>query len=327
MIKCHGVICDLCQSDDADVLFNAKDRLYGTEGVFIYVRCRNCGLVYMNPRISAEDIVKSYPDDYSPYRSKEERLHKNKSSLTIWWKSNRIVTSFKNARKLLLGRAEIIRSVYKKLNSQSQVLDVGCGSGKFLNRIQSETGCHVDGVDISKLAVETAAHKYSLEIFNGPVTEAPFPPNSFDIITAWWYLEHVPNPSEVLQKMCSLLKYDGWCIIGIPNIDSFNGRIFKDKWYHLDCPRHLHIYSPNTISRLLDKAGFVVTRMVFGKTPWGLFRSLRYYFGDDSIPMKQRKRPRHASLLKRLLLPLTILLALLKQSDIMVIYAKKNKVI
>ena len=322
MFETCDVGCDLCQSRDSVFVFEAKDRLYGCEGSFTYVKCRECGLVYMNPRICGEDIGSFYPEDYAPHRSKEKRSDKCPNSLSGRWKNARPVKSVKNFRKRFLGVPATLACVRRKLGSESRVLDVGCGGGQFLDRIRSETGCHVDGVDISEAAVAVAHQQYGIDIFNGPLTDAPFPADSFDVITAWSYLEHVLNPSEVLQKMRSLLKPDGQCVIAVPNIDSFNARIFKDKWYHLDCPRHLQLYSPETVRKLLDKAGLVVTRIVYGKTPWGLFPSLRYCFGDNSMPLKQRKRPRHASLLKRLFLPWTILVGLLKQSDIIIVYAR-----
>jgi 2-polyprenyl-3-methyl-5-hydroxy-6-metoxy-1,4-benzoquinol methylase len=324
MVETHEVVCDFCGGSNTDFLFDARDRLYGCEGVFTYVKCRNCGLVYMNPQISPDEIGKFYPDDYAPHRSKVEHLRAGRNSQIVRLKNAPVVRNLRNIRKQFLDNVKIVSSVRRKLNKQSKILDVGCGSGKFLNQIRNETGCQVYGVDISESAVTAAAAEYGIDVFKGYITEAPFPPNFFDIITAWWSLEHVPNPSEVLQKMHNLLKYDGFCIIGVPNIDSFNGRIFKDKWYHLDCPRHLHIYSPDTITKLLNKTGFVVTRIVFGKTAWGLFHSLRYYFGNDNIPLKQRKRLKYSSLLKRLLLPWTVLLALLKQSDIIIVYARKK---
>jgi SAM-dependent methyltransferase len=326
MFETCDVVCDLCKISDADFLFDGKDRLYGCDGVFTYVRCKNCGLVYMNPQIHPEEIGKLYPENYAPHRPKKAGGDECEKSFGARIKKIPALAALLNAKRKFLGRAQIASGVLKKLNRHSRVLDVGCGYGQFLNRIRSETSCEVYGVDIAPEAAAAAKEYYGIDIFTGTIAEAPFSKGLFDMITSWWCLEHVPNPSEVLQKMCSLLKCGGLCVIGVPNIDSFNGRIFKDKWYHLDCPRHLHLYSPNTITKLLDKAGFVVTKMVFDKSSWGLFRSLQYYLGDDNIPLKQRKRPRHASSLKRLLLPWTILLGLLKQSDIMVIYARKKDV-
>lgn len=323
MIEPHDVLCDLCQNSNADFLFDAKDRLYGCEGTFTYVKCKNCGLVYMNPQVSTDDIEKFYPEDYLPYQAKKESEGRN--SLTAKLKNSPTVKAFRNIRKRLFNNVKIIPSIRQRLNKQSRLLDVGCGSGKFLNQIRSDINCQVCGVDISETAAKAAKNSFGINIFNGPITKAEFPANSFDIITAWWYLEHVTGPSKALQKMHSLLKDDGFCVIGVPNFDSFNAKIFKDRWYHLDCPRHLYIYSPATITKLLNKAGFVVTKILFDKRPRGLLHSLQYYFGNDSVPLKHRKKPRGLSLLKKLLLPLTILLALLRQSDTMVVYAQKER--
>lgn len=325
MIKTNDVVCDLCGSSDTDFLFDGKDRLYGCEGIFEYVKCKKCGLVYMNPQVSIDGIRKIYPDDYAPHGSKKGHLHKGRNFQAAKLKNILLLRSFRNIRKQFLSNVKIVTSIRQKLNRQTKLLDIGCGDGRFLNEIRNETDCQVYGVDISETAAKTAKESYAINIFNGPITKAPFLSKSFDIITAWWYLEHVTNPSEVLRKMYSLLKYDGYCIIGVPNIDSFNARIFKDKWYHLDCPRHLYIYSPDTITKLLDKIGFVVTKIIFDKTPWGLFPSLRYCFGNDDIPLKHRKRFRCSSLLKRVLLLWTILIALLKQSDTMVVYARRKQ--
>jgi len=308
VICTREVVCDLCGGDNRKFLFNARDRLHGFEGTFSYVSCTECGLVYMNPRISSDDIGKFYPPDYGPHQAKLGKRQQNPHIL-----------------KTELKKKPLSVAICDKLRQNNRLLDVGCGNADFLYAIKTMMGCSVYGVDNSKVAAKTAKENYGIDIFTGTILECPFPDDYFDVITAWWYLEHVPNPSEVLRKMSVLLKQDGYCVIGVPNIDSFAARTFKGKWYHLDCPRHLHIYSPDTITRLLDKTGFVVAKKIFDKTPWGLFRSLRYYFGDDNIPLKHRKRLRGSTLLKRLLLPWTILLALLGKSDIMVVYARKKQ--
>lgn len=308
MVRVREVTCDLCGSTNRKLLFEARDRLHGFEGRFSYVKCAECGLVYMNPQVLPNDVGEFYPPDYGPYQAKRDKTGENP-----------------RAARAELKKKPLSPAIWAKLTEQSRLLDVGCGNGGFLDTVREITGCSVHGVDTSKIAAKRARDNYQIDIFAGALPECPFPDDYFDVITAWWYLEHVPNPSEVLQKMSSLLKQDGYCVIGVPNIDSLNAKIFRDKWYHLDCPRHLYIYSPDTMARLLDDADLETIRIVFDRTPWGLFRSLRYYFGDDNVPLKNRRRLRGSSLLKRLLLPWTILLALLKQSDIMVVYARKKE--
>jgi SAM-dependent methyltransferase len=262
----------------------------------------------MNPQISSDDIGRFYPSDYAPHKAKRGKKQQNQ----------RI---FKSEFK----RKPLSTAIYDKLGQHGRLLDIGCGNANFLHAMKTMMGCSVYGVDNSKIAAKTAKENYGINIFNGTILECPFPDGYFDVITAWWCLEHVPNPSEVLRKIFSMLNQDGYCVIGVPNFDSFTARTFKDKWYHLDCPRHLYIYSPDTITKLLDKTGFDVIKKFFDKTPWGLFRSLRYYFGDDDIPLKHRKRFKGSSHLKRLLLPWSYLLALLGKSDIMVVYAQKKQ--
>ena len=315
MVRTQDILCDLCGNNNTDFLFNAIDRLHGCEGTFIYVKCKSCGLVYMNPQISPDAIKRFYPNDYSPHCVKEKVSHKSGKPL---------IAKIKNIRKSFFNNVKLISSVRKKLTPQSRFLDVGCGNGSFLNQMKNDTCCQVDGIDISSKAIQTAKEHYGINIFQGCITEAPFPHNSFDVITSWWSLEHVTNPSQVLRKMACLLKNDGYCVIGVPNINSFNAKLFKDKWYHLDCPRHLYLYSPDTITRLLDKAGFIVEKIIFDKTPKSFLRSLQYYFSNENTPLKDQKRFKGSSTIKRLWGPLALLLALLKQSDQMVVYARKN---
>lgn len=314
MVETNEIACDLCRSKDSEHLFDAIDRLHGFEGRFKYVRCNSCSLVYMNPQISTSEIGKYYPDDYAPHKVKI----RNNPKIGIFAK-------FRNFRKELLGTVKMLPFVKNKMGPNTKLLDVGCGGGKFLAKIRQETGCKVEGLDISKQAIKYANENYGIDVFCGNITEAPFADESFDIITAWWYLEHVPNPSEVVHMMHRLLKTDGRCIIGVPNIESFNGKFFKDKWYHLDCPRHLFLYSPKTISEFLTKAGFDIEKMVFDKTAWGLFHSCRYFFDKKNVPLRNRKHLPGSSIIKRLMLPFTLFLSLIKKSDTVVVYAVKRE--
>lgn len=300
------VACDLCGSHDCERLFEAKDRLHGTPGVFTYVRCVRCGLVYMNPRIVPEDLARIYPDDYGPHQTAGKAR-----------RSGRALTAE-------LKRIPFACSLCAELTAGSRLLDVGCGAGAFLSLMHKATGCVVCGVDNSEAAVTAARQMYGIEVFHGTLPEAPFADGSFDAITAWSFLEHVPNPRQVVRKISQLLKPGGRCIIGVPNVASFNARVFGDRWYHLDCPRHLHLFSPDTLSRLMTENGLAVDGIAFDKSARSLVQSIRYRFSDDNIPLRRRRKGAGASLLKAALRPGAMLLAWLKQSDVMIVRAHRR---
>jgi len=306
MVSTKEVPCNLCGNTEHRFLFEAKDRLWGCKGTFKYVQCKQCGLVYMNPQISPDEVGKFYPSDYQPYQAGRKKQCLDADTLRREYKK-RPFAAF----------------VFDRLDKSARLLDVGCGNGSFLNEIKTITGCQVYGLDFSGVAAKTAKENFGLDIFAGTILDAPFPPGYFDVITAWEYLEHVNNPSEVLLKIANLLKDEGKCIISTPNFDSFNRKLFRDKWYDLDCPRHLYIYTPKTITGLLQKSGLSVEKIKYPGSSKGLLGSLQYYFYGGNYNPQNRSRIKRSSLLKKIVSPWTRVAALIKQSDRMAVYAKK----
>lgn len=315
----NNLNCMLCGSDNHKLLFNAKDRLHGIEGTFTYVRCKNCGLVYMNPKITSEELTKFYPTSYAPHKIVKE-IQSN--ALKRRFSTSSLVAGI----KAFFFDHESIHYVppliLNALNSDSKVLDIGCGNGTFLNDIKGKTGCQVMGVDISETAVLSARESYGLEIFKGTIEEVPFPLNSFDLITAWWSLVHVNNPDETLLKMATLLNDDGYLIVGVPNFNSFNARFFKNEWMHLDAPRHLCIHTPSTIKNMLEKNGFSVKKIIYDRNISGLFGSLQYrYYGSCIASEKLRLSP----FAVKMLFVFNTLMSFLRLSDLLVVCAQKNR--
>jgi len=322
MIRTHKVPCNLCGSNDSIFLFNANDRLHGIDGTFTYIQCKKCGLVYMNPQVIPADIAKLYPANYAPHSTIKKGSGPNIRSLY-----DMLMKIPLTARLLrMIINVKIVHSVYSELNQRSRVLDIGCGTGAFLNSVRIDKGCEVYGVDISETAVKEAKESFGLDIFKGTITEAPFLDASFDIITAWWYLEHISDPHAAVARISTLLKDDGYCVISVPNFNSFYAKTFKDKWYHLDCPRHLCIWTAETVRKLLEEHGLLVTRTMYDKTPWGLLGSLQYLFYENNINPKFRNRLRKSFLLWQLFLPWSILISLLSKSDTITVYARKTAV-
>lgn len=296
--------CPVCTSPGFTILFsNAIDRMHGYPGIFSYVRCDTCGHVWLNPRPKSNDMNSYYPDDY--------RLH-----MPLGGKPKRPATTPFSLSPVT--RAE--KLLERLITKDSIVLDVGCGRGDFLAKLRDKTGCRSYGIDFSANAVKTAKECYDLDLFCGQLKDAPYLDKTFDLITMWWYLEHDPYPLKTLTKCRKLLKEDGWAIFGVPNYASLNAKLFKTKWYHLDPPRHLSIFSPNSAKTIVEKAGFVLDHVDWDKSTWGTLGTLQYaIFGRGyDVPF----RIPDCFMFRLLSFPMTILLSMLRFSDVITIYAR-----
>ena len=294
------VACNVCGCDLSKPLFLATDRLHGFDGEFQYVRCLDCGLIYMNPQIAPECTAQFYPDDYAPHQDGAATREKN----TKW---------------------VLPKAILESLNPESKVLDVGCGNGDFLNKLRQYCHCSVYGLDFSRNAVDSARRQFGIEVFHGDFLAAPYKPQIFDLISLWSCIEHLNNPAAAVQKAYSLCKPGGWIFIKTPNHKSLAAKCFKDKWYHLDCPRHLFIFSPSTIKMLLKKCGFEKVKIGYDLSSKGWLGSLQYVFYGDNYTDKTKNKIRRSSFAKMLVSPVSHTAAFLKYGDTMVVTARKIK--
>lgn len=294
-----NIPCNLCGSTNNCLLFEGVDRLHGFYGQFKYVKCGDCGLVFMNPQISFEYIHKFYPQDYAPHNLK---YINDKTDL------------------------DIDSDILNTINADSKVLDIGCGNGQFLANLIKTTKCQGFGLDLSEnaaKAAKAAKKNYGINVFQGTVEDSPYSNGFFDVITAWSFIEHTNNPLAVLKKTHSLLRHNGYLILKTPNVKSLNASIFKDKWYHLDCPRHLFLFSPKTMNDMLISSGFNVIKLDFDKTSKGIRASLQYLFYKNNYNLLTKNKIRRSKIIKSLISPIAKFIWLIKKSDTMTIYAKK----
>ncbi len=262
--------------------------------------------MYMNPQVVQEDIGALYPADYAPHAT-NPGTRRTPSGVARMFDD-----FFTN---------ETLGSDITRLHKPgATLLDVGCGNGRFLQKMRERHAYDVTGVDLSPLAVQAAKVNYGLDVFQGFLEDARFPDASFDVVTAWWYLEHVPNPVSTLHEIARVLKPGGFLVFGVPNTRSVAAQLFGSRWYHLDCPRHLALYAPRPVRRLMQEAGLETRKITFDKTPWGLLGSLAYACGGDgAAPARWRRK----TWLRQSLLPVTALLGLCGYGDTMAVSARK----
>lgn len=140
---------------------------------------------------------------------------------------------------------------------KGHLLDVGCGGGQFLSTMKS-LGWSVQGVEFDPSSAKQAADRTGAQIFCGVLEEARLPPASFDAVTLHHVVEHLHNPVVTLQECRRILKPAGRIYLLTPNAKSLAHRIFGQNWRGLEVPRHLQVYTTDSIRRVLESAGFVM---------------------------------------------------------------------
>jgi len=156
-------------------------------------------------------------------------------------------------RQFMLGRKYRLITRYSGLTSGA-ILDIGAGTGYFL-KMMKEKGWETTGVEVSEQAREFAAAQLGIVL----LPEAQgwlLPEASYDVITLWHVLEHLPNPNAYLEAFKRQIKPGGALIIALPNPASFDAGYYRDFWAAWDVPRHLWHFRPENIIRMAENHGF-----------------------------------------------------------------------
>lgn len=242
------VDCNLCGLDDSKVLFQKRDKLGITDDEFQVVECRRCGLLYVNPRPTEVEMEKFYPGTYSW----KETLEAD-SFVTKW------VRRLEKGYRYHLLRDEVSKVIKHTGRRSGKVLDVGCGTGDRLDVFRAR-GFTTYGVETSDSANYARQHLH-LNVSKGDLFSPSFPDRFFDIVVLYNVLEHTHRPKRVCDEIHRILKDDGFMVVQVPNKDSLQYKILKERWAAFDVPRDLYYFEPKRLRSLLDQVGFAVTRV------------------------------------------------------------------
>jgi 2-polyprenyl-3-methyl-5-hydroxy-6-metoxy-1,4-benzoquinol methylase len=186
-------------------------------------------------------------DDY--YKSEDYISHTD-SKRNLFEKAYHLVRMFSLNRKL-----KLINSFSLK---DKNLLDVGCGTGDFL-RLAKEKGWAGFGIEPNAQARYIGNQKTQDSIFDLDKL-LDFDAASFDVITLWHVLEHLPNLEEQISLLKKLLKPNGTLIIAVPNYNSFDARYYNKYWAAYDVPRHLWHFNNESISKLFNGVSMEVIK-------------------------------------------------------------------
>jgi SAM-dependent methyltransferase len=144
----------------------------------------------------------------------------------------------------------------KILGGAGHLLDVGAATGFFMH-IAEKRGWKTNGVEISAFAAKLGKSR-GLYIETGTIHETTFSPPSFDAITMWDVIEHIPNPIRDIKKIVTLLKPGGLLAVNTPDSGSLFARIMGRRWHLLVPPEHIYYFNRKSLQMLLEKNGFAV---------------------------------------------------------------------
>lgn len=149
------------------------------------------------------------------------------------------------------------RQIRRSLPAGARVLEVGCGHGLTLHRLQNK-GYSVMGTEFSEHAAGYARDQLGISMHVGPVETIPAEEGTFDFICLYHVFEHLDDPQAALKQFRRLLKPGGRLLVEVPHYRSAFARWFGARWFHLDVPRHVFHYGVKSLTAALNREGFEV---------------------------------------------------------------------
>ena len=295
--------CHICNSRNLKFLFKSRNPDNISQKYYSLYQCSHCNTVSIQPIPSIEELKKFYNIEYYSYN--------------YYGIVNRFLLKLRS----------------NKITNKGAILDIGCGEGSFL-KLMKEKGFICCGLETSAPAVKEARQK-GLVVYSNIKNIK----KKIDFITLWQVFEHITTPVSYLMSIKNLLKKNGCLIISIPNFNSLQSRMGEKYWFHLDLPRHVLHYTPETITSLLKKENFKIIKIEHFSWEYGPFGFLQTILNlfriKTNLLYKIIRRKSFkidisiaALLIVPILIPISILLsvfeAILKRGGSILVYAKKR---
>lgn len=239
-------------------------------------RCAVCRAAQLNPRPTPEFIGKAYRGDYVPYvrrparpdavgRRQQMRRAIEDAYLQRRWGYRRQsppgLAAMSLAMPSLRRAADRLVRFAPAPYPGARLIDIGCATGTYMELMQ-ELGWDVYGIEMDAGAVETARGT-GLAVREGTMTDvSPDIDGTFDHITVGHVIEHTHRPVDALRAAHRILRPGGRLWIGTPNLASVGSRLFRSGWRALEPPRHLVLFTPDSLAFALRRAGFSEVRLV-----------------------------------------------------------------
>ncbi len=219
--------CPLCESFDTN--YFCKKR-----GFDLY-KCKNCKLLFIFPLPKSIELY-----DSSYFTGAEKGFG---------------YVDYDADKEPMIPTFHKYMDIIGKLGKTSgKLLDIGAATGFFVN-IAKGRGFDALGVELSDYAANIGRNK-GLNVITGDLKDQKFAPESFDVVTMFDVIEHVPYPKETIAEVSKILKKGGLLIINTPDAESLWAKVLGKNWPLIMPPEHIHYFSEDNISKYLLKDGF-----------------------------------------------------------------------
>ncbi len=229
-----------------------------------------CGIYWLDPAPVEDELWKAYTSYHTHTRDTSGKLERGmlslinrlfKLALLPVWMANGLRREMKQLRFMTL-----------KYEPAGKLLDVGCGAGRFLNRMRKR-GWEVEGIDFDPQAANKVMARYGIKTHIGDLAACALPADSYDVITMSQAVEHFYDPRAVLSECLRILKSGGKLIITTPNVNSMGAAEFGAYWRGWEAPRHLHLFSTEALKHLTQTCGFeVIEARTYSSDSAGVYR-------------------------------------------------------
>ncbi|HYO10884.1 MAG TPA: class I SAM-dependent methyltransferase [Tepidisphaeraceae bacterium] len=242
-VSADQVTCELCGGRAWETAI-AGVRDYISDETFAIRRCASCGLGVTHPQVPDAAIERYYPQRYRTDRQK-----------------------YSAGTRVKLRAAAATKSFAPDF--RGRLLDLGCGTGAFALEMQRR------GWNTAVTELNDAV----LDDMRSRGMEAKRPDDAmrdgfaapFDVITCWHVLEHIERPVLLARWARANLAAGGVFQVTVPNLASWQAKLFGRHWLHLDPPRHRYHFTPRTLARLLGECGFEIVRSTSFAIEYDLF--------------------------------------------------------
>jgi len=237
-------ICPVCNSSNTAIFFDGLPHALDHEafgssrsklGFGRILRCAGCAFGFSETRPTEDQLKRLYSEvDMTVYESEAR---------------GRMRTARRHQKIL-----------QRYVSPPGRILDIGCASGRFLQAC-ADAGWNVVGLEPSRaLCAKAAQLLQGAQILPLTLQEADFPAASFEAVAMWDVLEHVPDPGQFLQKAASLLKPGGFLLANVPNLDSLQAGVLRQRWPLL-LPEHLNYFNRQSLRLCGEQAGLQLIKL------------------------------------------------------------------